>query len=592
MSVAGVLLRFALVVAAAAALLATAASADAARLRLLPGVTYDRQVRKTTEGRIVVHVITAPRPGGLYELKPMLAQDHVKGRERVSDMQKRLAPRATAAGVNGDLFNFETGHPSGIFFRDGALVSRPIGGRSSLGIGVDGLLQIARIRYFGSIQLGDAKKHPIQDFNRPLAKHSVGLFTPAWAARTPKVKGALDVVLDGLPSATPNVDLPTTIVRVRKGGGTWIPEGGAVLQATGFWADILRNEAALGMPAVTRLILKPWWQNVASALGGGPVIVRAGKAITGAEEEFSTAQLTPRHPRTAVGQLENGRILLVAVDGRRAASVGVNVLELAELMVALGAVKAMALDAGGSTTIAFDGRVLNQPSDGAERPVGNALMMAYYGVYVQPPQNPVVSPNGDGFREFQRLRYRIPRPSAVTARLIAPDGSVAWREEGERTPGSYELLLDGREGVPALTEGRWRFTVAAVGADGATSAMERRFFVDNTLRKIRLSRRKIALHPRRGGKLRVRFRLARGAAVRVLIENAQGDVVRVLARRRLGEGPALVVWNGRVRKKAVAKTGRYRVRVLAKSAVGKSELFADVVVRKRAKPTFAIKRPS
>ena len=122
--------------------------------------------------------------------------------------------------------------------------------------------------------------------------------------------------------------------------------------------------------------------------------------------------------------------------------------------------------------------------------------------------------------------------------------------------------------------------------------MERRFFVNNTLSKIRLSRRKIALHPRRGGKLRVRFRLSRGAAVRVLIENAQGDVVRVLTRRRLGKGQAIVVWNGRVRKKAVARPGRYRVRVLANSTVGRSELFADVIVRKRARPTFEIEAPA
>jgi hypothetical protein len=574
-------MRFALLVAAAAALFLTAGSASAAKLRLLPGMTYDRQVQQTSEGRIVAHIITAPRPGGLYELKPVLGQERVKGREKVTDMQKRLAPLATAAGVNGDLFNFTTGHPSGIVFNDGQLVSRPIGGRSSLGVGVDGMLRIARIRYFGSIQLGDAKKHPIHDFNRPLERNAVGLFTPVWAARTPRVKGALDIVLAGQPAATPNIDLPSTMVRKRRGGGTLIPRDGAVLQATGFWADILGREAGLGLPAVARLILKPWWENAASALGGGPVIVRAGSAIPGAEEEFSPSQLFPRHPRTAIGQLENGRILLVAVDGRRAGSVGVNVPELAGLMVKLGAVTAMALDAGGSTTIAFDGRVLNNPSGGAERAVGNALMVAYYGAYVQPAQHRVASPNGDGFADFQRLRYRLPRPSTINARLFAPDGSLVFQEEGDREAGSYELLLDGREGVPALTEGRWRFSLSATDSDGATSAMDRRFFVDNTLRKIKLSRRNVALHPRRGGKLRVRFRLSRGAAVRVAIEDTRGNVVRVLSRRRLAEGQNTLVWNGRVRKGAVARVGRYRVRILAKSSVGKSELFADVVVRRR-----------
>lgn len=575
-------MRFVLVVAAAVAFLATSVAASASTLRLLPGMTYERQVTTTTQGRIVVHAITAPRPGGLYELRPMLGQDRVRGRERLSDMQDRLAPLATAAGVNGDLFNFSTGHPSGVVFDAGVLSSRPIRGRSSLGIGVDGLIKVARIGYFGSIQLGEAKKHPIKDLNRPLLEHSVGLFTRAWAPRTPRVKGALDIVLDGLPPSAPNVDLPATVTRLNQGGGTWIPANGAVLQATGYWADILGNEAAIGIPALAHLTLKPWWENAASALGGGPVIVRGGRAITGTEEEFSRSQLEPRHPRTAVGQLENGRILLVAVDGRRAGSVGVNVAELANLMVKLGAVTAMALDAGGSTTIAFDGRVLNEPSDGAERRVGNALMMTYYGAYVPPPRNRVVSPNGDGFRESQLLHYRIPRSATINARLFAPDGSLVWQEEGPREPGGYELLLDGREGIPALSEGRWRFSVSAVDADGASSAMDRRFLVDNTLSKIRLSKRRIAAHPRRGGKLRIRFRLARPAAVRVHVENAQGKVVRVVSRRRLPEGLASTVWDGRVSKKIVAPAGRYRLRVLAKSAVGRSELFADVIVRTRA----------
>lgn len=592
MSFHGVTIRVALALAVVLTLLAAPAEAGAVKLRLLPGVVYERDVQRTEEGRIVVHAITAPRPGGLYELKPVLARERVKGRERVSDIQKRLAPAATAIGVNGDLFNFKTGHPSGIVFDGGSLVSRPIGGRSSLGIGVDGILQIARIAYFGSIKLGDAKKHPIHDLNRPLAKNAVGLFTSAWAARTPRVPGALDIVLDGFPGATPNVDVAATIGRMRKGGRTWIPPGGAVLQATGFWADILGREAVRGELAAVRLTLKPWWENPASALGGGPVIVRNGVGISGAEEEFTPSQLHPRHPRTAVGQREDGRILFVAIDGRQAGSVGVNVPELADVMVKLGAVTAMALDAGGSTTIAADGRVLNRPSGGSERPVGNALLLMYYGAYVRPPQHAVVSPNGDGFTEFQRLRYRLPRAASVTARLTAPDGTVVWQEEGPRDPGTYELLLDGREGIPPLTEGRWRFSLAAVDADGVPSGMERRFRVDNTLSKFRLSRRNVALHPRRGGRVRVALRLSRPAAIRVQLEDRQGRVVRTLARRRFDEGLRKVFWDGRVRGKKVARAGRYRVRVIAKSPMGRSEIFADLIVRRVKKTTFEVETPS
>ena len=61
---------------------------------------------------------------------------------------------------------------------------------------------------------------------------------------------------------------------------------------------------------------------------------------------------------------------MVVVDGRQAGySVGMTTFEMALTMVRLGAVRAMQLDGGGSSTLAFDGKVLNRPSDGRERPI-------------------------------------------------------------------------------------------------------------------------------------------------------------------------------------------------------------------------------
>ena len=72
------------------------------------------------------------------------------------------------------------------------------------------------------------------------------------------------------------------------------------------------------------------------------------------------------HPRTAVGQLADGRIVLVAVDGRRPGySIGMTNFELALALVRLGAVTGVGARRGGSTTMAFDGTLLNRPSDPA-----------------------------------------------------------------------------------------------------------------------------------------------------------------------------------------------------------------------------------
>ena len=98
--------------------------------------------------------------------------------------------------------------------------------------------------------------------------------------------------------------------------------------------------------------------------------------------------------------------------------------ELALTLTRLGAASAAALDGGGSSTMAFEGQVLNRPSGTTERPVSEALLMAYAGVHAPLPMETVVSPNGDGVAESQELAYKLVRPSSVTANLVAPDGST------------------------------------------------------------------------------------------------------------------------------------------------------------------------
>ncbi|HVR12524.1 MAG TPA: hypothetical protein VMS41_01995, partial [Gaiellaceae bacterium] len=107
---------------------------------LVPGVIYSRQVEFTAHGPVVIHVISAPKPVGLYGLKPVLSNNTIIGRERVTSMQKRVSGDATVAGVNGDLFSFTDGHPTGGLIRGGILDSAPVDFRSTVGIDTDGLL--------------------------------------------------------------------------------------------------------------------------------------------------------------------------------------------------------------------------------------------------------------------------------------------------------------------------------------------------------------------------------------------------------------------------------------------------------------------
>src|SRR5919197_2398741 len=108
----------------------------------------------------------APRPGGLYALRPVGANEVLGGRMTVTAMQRRLAPTATVAGVNGDFFTWREGLPSGVLMHDGALERLPHPNRSSLGIAGDGVLSIARLIALGTWR-GSAQGHPPPGVHRP-----------------------------------------------------------------------------------------------------------------------------------------------------------------------------------------------------------------------------------------------------------------------------------------------------------------------------------------------------------------------------------------------------------------------------------------
>jgi hypothetical protein len=117
-----------------------------------------------------------------------------------------------------------------------------------------------------------------------------------------------------------------------------------------------------------------------AAVGGYPVLVRAGLVaddLTGADRPTSTEE---RHPRTGVGfDAERGALWLVVVDGRREGySDGMSLLEMADLLIALGVDGALNLDGGGSSTMVLGVTPVNRPSGPeGERPVANALAVVH-----------------------------------------------------------------------------------------------------------------------------------------------------------------------------------------------------------------------
>jgi hypothetical protein len=109
------------------------------------------------------------------------------------------------------------------------------------------------------------------------------------------------------------------------------------------------------------------YENLLMGIGGGPTLVKNGAVrITYNEEVMfgSGVELNDRRPRTAVGYTQDKKLIIFIAEGGLITSSGATLQQVAEIMISLGAVEAMNLDGGGSTTMAINGELFNRPSGG------------------------------------------------------------------------------------------------------------------------------------------------------------------------------------------------------------------------------------
>ena len=98
-------------------------------------------------------------------------------------------------------------------------------------------------------------------------------------------------------------------------------------------------------------------------------------------EEDEVGKAKASNPRTAIGIVDALHYLFVVSDGRTEQSAGLTLAELATLMVSLGATTAYNLDGGGSSTMVFNGEVINTPTTNGrtiqERSVSDIVYIGY-----------------------------------------------------------------------------------------------------------------------------------------------------------------------------------------------------------------------
>ena len=118
---------------------------------------------------------------------------------------------------------------------------------------------------------------------------------------------------------------------------------------------------------------------VINLLAFGPALVENGEVVVGKNQEVGQAMAS--NPRTAIGIIDENHYIIVVSDGRTSESEGLSLFQLAEVMKSYGAKTAYNLDGGGSSTLYFNGQVINKPTTGgnkiSERAVSDIVYIGY-----------------------------------------------------------------------------------------------------------------------------------------------------------------------------------------------------------------------
>ncbi len=441
---------------------------------LAPGVVLTQTIQSSPP--LIINALVVDASGSGLTVEPEVANgsltdgtgDIHKGRESVAAFVSRTG---VVAAVNGDYFPY-TGDPLGLGISDGEIYSEPYRaddgtGRAAMGWLPSGRVIVGIPALQARLVASDGTSLPITGIDRLTSTTDpadVCLVTPRFGP-TSGGRGLGTEIAFSLARPFPiqaGKPITTVVQQVVSGSATPIavPEGGfvvtlpvnsplAALASAHFRAGDRATLSIDVLDATPSAIgtLGGSWNRVRAAVGGGPILVRDGRIVLDDTAEhlgglFSTAP----HARTAIGQRRDGKIVIVTVDSGSALSGGMSLADLASLMSRMGAVDAINLDGGGSTTMAAQGGVtLDYPSGAAfERPVADIVAV-------------------------RSLRMRSsPVPSSLTTAGGSPSYSIEGVPTNPLLGQSYRLSV-ARAGVVLAGGDRRALWSGPVGACGFIS---------------------------------------------------------------------------------------------------------------------------
>jgi phosphodiester glycosidase len=341
---------------------------------IAPGIEYGEYQLYTGAGPLSIHVVAVEPHREDVHVASVLANNVLESKgETVGSMAKRTG---AVAGINGDYFDIgNTNRPLNIVVRNGQLLQMPRK-RYALAVTRDGSASIDEFGFLGQVQLGD-KTISLDSIDQvPAPNGGTAFLTPEFGSVPPQDNTTLVglQLLDGTP--------PLARYRVTSIADNLSAQPPGYYLAIGPGAYNAVDPPNPGDMATVSGDLSPvGLDQLTTAIGGGPLILHNGAWFEDPDGP-NGGEFSKRIPSSGAAIAPDGTLFLIEVDGRQpSVSVGLTRREFAALMRALGATQGLAFDGGGSSTMVVrrlgdeESSIANEPSDGKERPVGDALLV-------------------------------------------------------------------------------------------------------------------------------------------------------------------------------------------------------------------------
>ncbi len=319
------------------------------------GVKHIRMVKYINSRPVKINIVEINRKiNPNLEIAPQLASENLKRRATIRTIAQK---NNSIAAINGTYFKPQTGVPLGTLMIDRKLYTGPMHNRVATGIG-ENEFKMARVEFNSQIKNKD-NILKIDNINQPrMLSTYVLMYTGDWGLESPpppKYGANLAINSEG------------KIVSLNF-GSTIIPKNGYVISGPKAKLEPFFNAKRINL----EIKMNPDWDDVEHIISGGPYLIKDGNIYVDVTDQ-KLQSITGKNPRTAIGYTEEGEFIMAAIDGREHASVGVTLIQLAQLMKDFGCINAMNLDGGGSTVMYVQGQVVNSPAQKGGIPISNAL---------------------------------------------------------------------------------------------------------------------------------------------------------------------------------------------------------------------------